>query len=143
MTEQLTPEIIGKFIDSITENSGIARRTPASVAGRFIEEAVELCLAAGLDPNTIMGHVMDSIHNQCGKLGRRKNIVLYPSQHHPVPEAEEMAEELADCHLLLKDFAFISGLDYTEAERVKWAKFTRRKFNVGPNGTVYAIKSSS
>lgn len=135
--------IVGTFIDGVSNAAGVTRRTAPAVAGRFIEEAVELCLAAGLGPDQIMSHVMDSIHNQVGKAGRRAGRVIYPSQYKEDASLEELGEEMADCSLVLKDLAYIVGVDIATQENIKWAAFTQRQFNVSPSGTLYAIKSKS
>lgn len=131
---------VGQFVDSVSDNAGVPRRTTTSVAGRFMEEAVELCLAAGLGPDQIMSHVMDSIHNQVGKAGRRAGRVIYPSQYKEDATVEELGEEMADCSLVLKDLAYLTGVDIAQEENVKWAVFSQRKFHVSPEGTLYAIK---
>ena len=131
---------VGQFVDKISDAAGATRRTAEAVSGRFIEEAVELCLAAGLGPDQIMSHVMDSIHNQVGKAGRRAGHVIYPSQYKENASLEELGEEIADCSIILKDLAYITSTDISMEEDVKWAKFTARRFNVSPSGTLYAIK---
>jgi hypothetical protein len=146
----VTPEVVGEFIDSVAGQTDIPRRTVTTVAGRFIEEAVELGLAAGLSPTDIMAHVMDSIHNQCVKTA--KNLpagsypVVYPSQYNTyaplnlnTPE-RELAEEVADCTLVLRDLIFLSGIDLEWEVEVKWDAFTQRRFHVSEKGTLYAIK---
>lgn len=136
------PIEIGSFIDSVSSNAGVPQRKADAVAGRFIEEAVELCLAAGLSPNDILGHVTDSIHNQCAKAGRKLGKVVYPSRYQDEnpPEAGELVEEIADCSLVLKDLAYITGTDIAWEEGLKWDRFIQRKFHVSPQGTLYAIK---
>lgn len=136
----VTPSEVGGFVDKISSQAGVERRTTTAVAGRFIEEAVELCLATGMNPNAIMGHVMDSIHNQAGKAGRRADKVIYPSQYNEEVVASNIAEEAADCSLVLKDLVFLAGIDIDAEERKKWDKFIQRTFNVSASGTLYAIK---
>jgi hypothetical protein len=133
-------DTIGTFVDKISSEAGVPQRTAPAVAGRLIEEVVELCLAAGLGPDKIMSHVMDSIHNQVGKAGRRAGRVIYPSQYKEDATIEELGEEMADCSLVLKDLAYITGVNVGMEEDVKWAAFTKRKFAVSPQGTLYAIK---
>lgn len=136
-----TPQIIGEFVDRVSAQQVEATyRTPEAVSGRFLEEAVELCLATGMSPVKLMAHVMDAIHNQCGKAGRREGRVIYPSYYHQAPDPQEIAEEMADCRLLLKDLEYITGLDVDAAEAEKWDKFTQRRFYVSEQGTLYAIK---
>lgn len=135
-----TPQEVGQFIDNVSSKEDVPRRTPSAVAGRFIEEAVELCLAAGLSPVDIMGHIMDAIHNQASKAGKARGRVIYPSYYLEDYEAANVAEELADCFLVLKDLAFITETDMESAQNDKWAKFIQRDFYVSDSGTLYAIK---
>lgn len=139
-----TPQTVGEFVDSISGAAGVTRRTPQAVAGRLMEEVVELCLAAGLNPDKIMSHVMDSLHNQCVKAQRACHepapSVVYPSRMFVRLDREELAEEMADCSLVMKDLAYLTGIDVSIAEDAKWSKFITRKFNVSPHGTLYAIK---
>lgn len=137
----LTPNAIGEFVDRVSAQEPNAEyRTPEAVAGRFLEEAVELCLATGMTPVKLMAHVMDAIHNQCSKAGRRAERVIYPSYYTQPVDDVEIAEEMADCRLLLKDLEYITGLDVDAAEQMKWDKFTKRRFYVSEQGTLYAIK---
>jgi hypothetical protein len=135
----IEPKDIGEFVDKLSDASNTPRRTVSAVAGRFLEEAVELCLASGLDPDKIMAHVMDSIHNQCVKA--RVDKVIYPSQFKQTYDHEEFTGELADCHLLLKDLEYISKVDASAAVDVKFAKLLQKQFAVSESGTVYAIKN--
>lgn len=136
-----TKEVVGKFVDSIAANvPHIQRRTPEGVSGRLLEEVVELCLATGMYPKDIMCHVMDSIHNQASKLGRRQGRVVYPSFYREEPFADSIAEEIADCGILLKDLAYVAGVDQDLVEDEKWDKFIRREFYVSDTGTLYATK---
>ena len=137
-----TPHEIGEFVDRVSAQEPNSHyRTPAAVAGRFIEEAVELCLATGVSPTEIMAHVMDAVHNQCAKAGRRAERVIYPSYYTQPYDDNEIAEEIADCNLLLKDLQYVTGLlDTDTIERTKWDKFTQRTFYVSEQGTLYAIK---
>jgi NTP pyrophosphatase (non-canonical NTP hydrolase) len=141
----VTPDDVGQFVDRVAGQVDVPRRTVTTVAGRFLEEAVELCLAAGLDPTQIMGHVMDSIHNQCAKRGRAaaaegKYPVVYPSQYGATVDMKELGEELADCSLVMKDIVFLSGINLEAEETTKWSAFTQRRFHVSEKGTLYAIK---
>jgi NTP pyrophosphatase (non-canonical NTP hydrolase) len=145
-----TPKEIGDFVDRVVANrnshfpptESVQRRTPEAIAGRFIEEAVELCLATGMNPNDIMGHVMDSIHNQAGKAGRRAGRVIYPSHYTEEVTKENIAEEAADCFLVLKDLVHVADIDVEKAQDEKWAKFTQRSFYVSEHGTLYAVKKA-
>lgn len=127
---------VGEFVDSVAGKV----RTPAAVAGRLIEEVVELCLATGMDNNTIMGHVMDSVYNQTGKASRRSGMIIYPSYMPVEYDKAEATEEAADVALILKDFCHVAGVDIETAQQVKWDVFITRKFNVSDTGTLYAIK---
>lgn len=131
-----TQKEIGDFVDSIAGQI----RKPSDVAGRLLEECVELCLAAGVTNDKIMSHVMDSIYNQTGKASRRAGKIIYPSQLEVGYDREELAEEAADVALVLKDLCHITDTDVEAAQDKKWAVFITRKFNVSDAGTLYAIK---
>lgn len=139
----ITPQTVGEFVDTVStkSNPDTPRRTATAVAGRFIEEAVELCLATGMKPADIMVHVMDSIHNQVGKAGRRVGKVIYPSEYTEEVIAANIAEEAADCSLVLKDLVYIAEINLPAEEEKKWTTFIGRKFNVSAQGTLYAIKN--
>lgn len=140
---EVTPAVVGTFVDSITiQHLDTPRRTTAAVAGRFIEEAVELCLATGMNPKDIMGHVMDSIHNQVGKAGRKAGRVIYPTYYTEEVSRANIAEEAADCAIILKDLSYVGGFNLEAAQSKKWEAFIERKFNVSETGTLYAIKKT-
>lgn len=129
-----TPEIIGSFVDSVAGKT----RTPAAVAGRLLEEIVELALDAGLDAGKIMGHVTDSLHNQALKATEAAGRTVFPSQISGNPG--ELGEECADASILLKDLCYVANIDLAPIESDKWARFTQKKFRVSANGTIYAVK---
>ena len=137
MSEIVTSEVVGNFIDGVAGKI----RTPATVAGRLMEEAVELCLAAGLEPNDIMGHVTDSIFNQCSKISVAEDKTCFPSRHGNRYNAEELGEEMADVQLLLRDLEHITGHLIEQNVTRKWAKFITKTFWVSPKGVGYAIKN--
>lgn len=130
----VTAKVVGDFIDSIAGNS----RTPGAVAGRLIEEAVELCLATGLTSGQIMEHVADALHNQALKASVNHGSTVFPSQLQPDPG--EIAEECADVGLLLKDLCHVARVDLDAEESAKHAKFILKQFRVSDKGTVYAVK---
>lgn len=129
-----TPTTVGDFIDSVAGK----RRTPAAVAGRLIEETVELALSAGLNGGQIMGHVADALHNQSLKATEAQARTVFPSQL--AGDQTELTEECADVSLVLKDLCHVAHINLLPAEMTKWAQFTKKEFRVSDGGTIYAIK---
>lgn len=127
-------ETVGGFIDSVAGQV----RTPKAVAGRLLEEVVELALAAGVSALEVQGHVADALHNQALKASAAAGRTVFPSQLSADPT--EVPEESADVSIVLKDFCHVAKVDLGAAESSKWAKFTKKKFRVTPQGTIYAIK---
>lgn len=127
---------VGKYIDAVAGK----KRTPKAVAGRLLEEAVELLLEAGGTPLEVMGHVMDSLHNQALKVSRTANRTVFPSQMEAVKDPEGLAGECADIRLLVRDLEHVAGIDGPRAEQAKYEAFIKKDLRVGPHGTVYAIK---
>lgn len=130
----ITPEIVGSFIDSVAGK----KRTSATVAGRLIEEVVELALEAGLDAGAIMGHVADSLHNQALKATASAGRTVFPSQLAADPAG--LGEECADVAIILKDLCHVANIDLAPIESEKWARFIQKKFRVSAGGTIYAVK---
>lgn len=130
-----TPEIVGGFVDSVAGKI----RTPAAVAGRLLEETVELALASGLNAGAIMGHVADALHNQALKATGAAGKTVFPSQL--VQDASELAEECADVSIVLKDLCHVAEIDLAPVEADKWARFTQKQFRVSASGTIYAVKA--
>jgi len=130
----ITPNEIGTFIDSIAGHV----RTESSVAGRLLEEVVELCLASGLSAGQILAHVADSLHNQSLKASATTGHTVFPSNLHG--EINELPEECADVSLLVKDICHVAGIDIFEQEQVKFSAFKLKTFRVTEKGTVYAVK---
>jgi hypothetical protein len=81
---------VGTFIDCVAGKA----RTLSAVAGRLLEEFVELCLAAGLSPGKLMGHVVDALHNQALKASATGRATVFPSQI--VADSAEIPDECAD-----------------------------------------------
>ena len=125
---------VGAFIDSVAGQ----RRTPAAVAGRLVEETVELGLSAGLNAGQIMGHVADALCNQSLKATEAQARTVFPSQLSG--DKEDLAEECADVSLVLKDLCHVAHVDLAAEEVDKWGCFTKKQFRVGPSGTIYAVK---
>lgn len=101
-----TSKEIGGFIDGIAGKI----RTPSAVAGRLIEEVVELGLSVGLSPGAIMEHVADSLANQAMKLSKNSGFTIFPShlnKHAFTEDIAEMSEECADVSLALKDLCHV------------------------------------
>lgn len=141
--ELVTPRLIGEFVDGVSDRAGVARRTPKAVAGRLLEEVVELALAAGVAPGKIFEHVTDSLHNQALKASRKTDKTVFPSQLQEVEGDEEgIPGECADVSMVFKDFCWVAkveGLDKIEAEKNQ--RFTRLgDYNVAPNGCIYRHK---
>jgi len=127
-------QIVGNFVDSIAGKV----RTPAAVAGRALEEMVELASAAGLSAGEIMGHVMDSLHNQALKATVVAGKTVFPSEL--AGSQAELAEECADVRIVIKDLCHVAGIDPDPVETAKWDAFTKKQFRVTPKGTIYAVK---
>lgn len=130
---EVTKEEIGAFIDSVAGKI----RTTKTVTGRLIEETVELGLAAGLTPAEIMAHVADSLFNQCNKLTAKLTKTVFPSEHGDRYDIVDVIDEVADVSIVLKDLAYVAGVNVGEAEREKWDRFITKKFHVSPKGVVY------
>lgn len=119
MNEIVSSEEIGKFVDSIAGNS----RTTSAVAGRLIEEVVELGLAAGLTAGQILAHVTDSLYNQSIKASHQSGKTVFPSRLVAScgdADHDEMADECADVSLILKDLCYIAKVDLHPIERRKF-----------------------
>lgn len=101
---RVTSADVGSFVDSVAGTI----RSPAAVAGRALEEMVELCLAASLTSGQIMEHVADALHNQALKATVGAGITVFPSQLQASPH--ELAEECADVSLVLKDLGIRNPL---------------------------------
>lgn len=129
-----TSATVGAFIDSVAGQ----RRTPAAVAGRLVEETVELALSAGLNAGQVMGHVADALHNQSLKATEAQSRTVFPSQL--AGDQTELAEECADVSLVLKDLCHVAHVDLPSEEAAKWSRFTKKRFRVSPSGTIYAVK---
>lgn len=132
---QITSEIVGTFVDSVAGKS----RTPASVAGRLIEEVVELGLAAGLRSADILAHVADALHNQALKASALVGKTVFPSECKA--DRRELPEECADVGLVLKDLCYVSDVSLEVEESKKWELFIGKSFRVSDKGTLYAVKS--
>lgn len=146
-----TINVVGEFID----NKAGKIRTPQAVAGRTIEELVELMLEVHMTPGQIMGHVMDALHNQTLKHSNRIGHTLFPSELNtgdknsaefiqPIHTIAVM-QEAADVNLCLLDFLHVMGnisqdrFDATLANI--WENFTHRQFRVNDKGLLYAKKA--
>lgn len=137
MSQVPTSQVVGRFVDGIAGRT----RSPATVAGRALEEMVELALAAGLSAGEVMGHVMDSLHNQALKETCASKKTVFPSGLAGGQlDIAALAEECADVHLLIKDLCYVSEIDLDAAEAAKWAAFVKKDFRVTPEGVIYAVK---
>jgi NTP pyrophosphatase (non-canonical NTP hydrolase) len=131
---RVTSADVGSFVDSVAGTI----RSPAAVAGRALEEMVELCLAASLTSGQIMEHVADALHNQALKATVGAGITVFPSQLQASPH--ELAEECADVSLVLKDLCHVAKIDLDAEEIKKYTKFVKKTFRVSTTGTLYATK---
>lgn len=113
---------VGSFVDSVAGQA----RTPAAVAGRLIEETVELAMSAGLSAGHIMAHVADALHNQSLKATEARSKTVFPS--HLVGIREELAEECADVSLVLKDLCHVAHIDLPSEEVAKWNRLKKKQF---------------
>lgn len=132
---EITPEMIGTFVDSvpgaITEAGRV--RTTQGLAARALDEMVELALAAGLSPGEILCAVGDSLHNQALKASRKQGRTVFPSELTQDPCPEEMASELAGTITVLKDFAYVGRINVPLAEAAHW-----NSLNARPRAAFYA-----
>jgi hypothetical protein len=139
-----TSQEVGKFVDEQT--AGSPRRDPAAVVGRAIEELVETALEIGVPVGQIFNHVIDSVHNQSLKLSRELDKTVFPSEFadNKIIRRAEIATEIADTRLVLKDLQYILEIDDSDLNRVeadKWQSFIKKEFNVSRRGCLYAKKS--
>ena len=138
----MTDATVGTFIDSVAGT----KRTPKAVAGRLLEEVVELCLAANVKPEEIFMHVTDALHNQTLKASHAANATVFPSglmEHTKTYRSDqsELVDEIADVSLVLRDLRYVmQGFRHDVAEQEKWKLFTQKSFKVTPSGVVYARK---
>lgn len=136
---------IGLYADKV---SGSKMRTPATVAGRTLEECVELCLASGLTTGEIYSHVTDSIHNQYVKLAKQQGSIKYPSESIDCVSFEdrqdEIAGEIGDVLCMLHDMAHVSNINIEEAYAIKLKSFIGKvesgKFYANKRGNLYVRK---
>jgi NTP pyrophosphatase (non-canonical NTP hydrolase) len=134
MNRGIAQHQIGSFVDGVAGHV----RTPKAVAGRLVEEVVELALASGMNAGDIMAHVADSLHNQALKSSVLANKTVFPSQ--VVDSGDGRKDEAADVSLVLKDYCHVAGIDLSTAEAQKFSRFTNCVFTVTEQGTIYAIK---
>lgn len=144
----VSQEEIGAFVDSKAGKM----RTPGTLAGRLLEEAVELALSAGLQGGEIMMHVADSLHNQALKASAAEGRTRFPSDltdtgyrdrqagAYSSAELQELGDECADVSLIAKDLCYVAGIDLAAREQDKWGRFIQKSFRVSPGGTLYAVK---
>lgn len=83
----------------------VNNHSKARVAGRLLEETVELCIASGQTPEQVLGHVLDALANEASK----KN--LYPTELKPEYDINEVAGELVDVNILQSYCHYINGVD--------------------------------
>ena len=128
----------GKTISDFIDSKGGSHRTGKSVAGRLLEEVVELALACGLSTQEITGHIQDAIYNQCLKASKQSGHTVFPTRL--IDNEPDVPGEIADVSIILKDLAHLAGVDLHSEEYRKWDKFTKKQFSVSEGGTLYAVK---
>lgn len=85
----------------------------ARTAERMLEEAVELALACGADPDGIMMAVVDSLHNEALKVGR------YPSRLRGAYDPVVIKEEICDVEIYTDVLAFFAGISNEEIKQTQ------------------------
>lgn len=114
MTQFVDTDEVGRAVDTVCNNK---RRDIRKVAGRFLEEAVELAAACGVTPAEMRSHVEDSIHNMCLKQSFMDGRTVFPSQLTTEYNSNDVVAEAGDTLLLLKDVLYLSGHLQSSAER--------------------------
>lgn len=128
---------IGEFVDGIAGK----KRTPRAVAGRLIEEVVELGLSVGMTPGEIFEHVTDSLHNQALKSSLKKGRTVFPSEIESTYITGDVSEECVDVSLVLKDLCHVTQTDLDAEEDAKFIRFRALNFQVSKAGTLYGQKA--
>lgn len=136
--------IVGTYADKVP---GSDKRTTATVSGRFLEEAVELALEAGLTTGEIYAHITDAIYNQYVKASKKSGEIVYPSsQIASTPETYKanLAGEIGDVSVMLMDIAHRAGIDYEAARQSKIQAFINKvnkgQFYANDKGLLYVRK---
>lgn len=132
---------IGEATDTVL---GADKRTVAGVAGRLLEEVVELCLAAGLSTEQIYGHATDSIYNQYVKLSKNSGAIQYPSAYKFQFSKEDLAGEIGDVRVMLEDVAHRAGLNadlcFEDRKLAFFQKVKEGRFYANNKGLLYVRK---
>ena len=144
-TSRIFSTEIGKLADSV---KGSEKRTSISVAGRTMEEMVELCLAAGMTTGEIYEHVNDAIFNQFLKSSRTRGDIHYPSEPMMDVDLEHrtdlIADEIADVSIMLQDLAHVSNVNIDHAVAFKTQIFKDKiesgQFYANSSGNLYVRK---
>lgn len=112
---------------------------PSVAARRLLEEAVELCLAAGTRPGDIILGVTDALANEAMKQGCRPSTILPAS---PVPG--DIAGEIADVAMLtalVKHLAHVGDDEITAARDTKLERLETAiaagRLIITPDGRLY------
>lgn len=129
----LSSKEIGQYIDAL----GGGGRTAAAVAGRLLDETVELCLATGLSEAEVLEVVQKALAHEVSKNIQPQNQC---DTFRSSASKASMAGECGDIGLILKDFCYITKINLEASEIDKFAKLKERKVIVAPNGTVTTIK---
>lgn len=132
------PDLTGKTISDFIDMKSGRTRSHGAIAGRLVEEVVELALACGVSTQDIMGHINDATFNQCVKAGRASGKTIFPSTL--TDTDPDVPGEIADVSIILKDLAHCCQVNIPTEEHIKWDKFIQKDFHVSDNGTLYAVK---
>ena len=106
------------------EANGGTFHQPAGHALRLLREVVELCVASGANEREIIEHASAEI----AKAARRDEFG---------GNAASIAQEWADCAILLDIFARHVGIDASAEIRKKIALLWEREWKPGPSGALY------
>lgn len=132
----ITTKQIGEFIDSIAGK----KRTPAAVAGRLMEEVVELCLSVGMTSGEIHSHVTDSLTNQAMKTSKILGKPVYPSEMKLSQASADVEDEVAYVNLVLLDLCHVTQSNLDASTIAKFDNLQTKKFLVSEAGTIYTVK---
>lgn len=128
-----------KSLMALYETRKVDLPTAGAVAGRLIEEMVELCLACNTSSAEILLHVADALANEARKAG------CFPSElsiERPL-SFDDIETEIADVGLwlkLLQDLAAIKDSDIQKKEDIKLDVLFNERLYVSPSNLFYRQK---
>ena len=150
MDKHMNFDVLSEMIGSAADRVPGARvRRPKHLAGRFLEEAVEFCLASGLSLQEIAGHIQDSMYNQCLKLSKQQGYTVFPSQASQVAGPKGFGnpfEEMADMLIVLFDMCYVMENPFSAQEAFgrKLQSFLDNidegRYTANERGLLYRIK---